>query len=353
MHEIIINLHIHTNYSDGSLPHAEVAKAAIRCGLDAIIITDHNIRPEGLQGYYNEGGKKLLVMIGEEIHNQDRQPQKSHLLAFGADRDLASFASDPQLLIQKVNQSSGISFLAHPYDPAMPAFGEDNISWDDWDVKGYTGIELWNGFSELKIRAHNKWQAVFYAFFPKLIAHQPPLETLKIWNDLLASDKTVVAIGGSDSHAGHYHMGPLHKTIFPYEFHFHAINTHVLLHTPLTGDAEIDSRFIIEALKQGHAFVGYDLPASTRGFQFWVDSNNASCGMGDEIKFQPEMALKIHIPGRAECRLLKDGELIACWKNQTDPNFTLKTAGVYRVECYRHYLGKKRGWIFSNPIYIR
>jgi hypothetical protein len=353
MQEITLNLHIHTNYSDGSLPHAEVAKAAIRCGLDAIMVTDHNIRPEGLQGYYDEGGKKVLVMIGEEIHNQDRQPQKSHLLAFGANRDLASFAADPQLLIQKVNQSDGISFLAHPYDPALPAFGEDNISWDDWDVKGYTGIELWNGFSELKLRAHNKWQAVFYAFFPKLIAHQPPLETLKIWNDLLASGKKVAAVGGSDSHASHYHMGPLHKIIFPYEFHFRAINTHVLLQPSLTGDAEIDSRSIVEALKQGHAFVGYDLPASTRGFQFRVETDNESHGMGDEIKFQSQMSLKIHLPGQAECQLLKDGELLACWKNQTDPDFSVKTAGVYRVECYRRYLGKKRGWIFSNPIYIR
>jgi len=28
-------------------------------------------------------------------------------------------------------------------------------------------------------------------------------------------------------------------------------------------------------------------------------------------------------------------------------------AGVYRVEAYRNYLGLRRGWIFSNPIYVR
>jgi len=26
---------------------------------------------------------------------------------------------------------------------------------------------------------------------------------------------------------------------------------------------------------------------------------------------------------------------------------------VYRVEVFRTYLGKKRGWIYSNPIYLR
>jgi len=353
MQEIVLNLHIHTIYSDGSLPHAEVAKAAIRCGLDAIIITDHNIRPEGLQDYYHDGGKKVLVMIGEEIHNQDRQPQKSHLLAFGANCDLANFAYDPQLLIQKVNQAGGISFLAHPYDPALPAFGEDNISWDDWEVKGYTGIELWNGFSELKVRAHGKWQTVFYAFFPKLIAHQPPLETLKIWNNLLSSGKKVVAIGGSDSHASHYHMGPLHKTIFPYEFHFSAINTHVLLDSTLSGNAENDSRSILDALQKGHCFVGYDLPAPSRGFRFWAENGNNEIKMGDEIRLKSNLNLKIHLPSPAECHLVKDGEITKQWADETEIQFALNKIGVYRVECYRHYLGKERGWIFSNSIYIR
>ena len=27
--------------------------------------------------------------------------------------------------------------------------------------------------------------------------------------------------------------------------------------------------------------------------------------------------------------------------------------GVYRVECYIQYMGAKRAWIFSNPIYLR
>jgi hypothetical protein len=353
MQEIILNLHIHTNYSDGNLPHDEVAKAAIRCGLNAILITDHNVRPEGLQRYIHDDGKKVLVMIGEEIHNQDRQPQKSHLLAFGADRDLASFAYDPQLLIQKVNQAGGISFLAHPYDPALPAFSEDNISWDDWEVKGYTGIELWNGFSELKVHVHNKLQAIFFAFNPQFIAHQPPAQTLKIWDKLLSQGNKVVAIGGSDAHATRHYLGPISRIIFPYEFHFSAINTHVLLDSPLIGNAETDSRSILGALRKGHCFVGYDLPASSRGFRFWTENGKSETKMGDEIKLKRVLNLKIQLPSPAECHLLKDGEMIKQWKGETEIQTALEKTGVYRVECFRNYLGKKRGWIFSNPIYIR
>lgn len=353
MNEITLNLHIHTTFSDGSLPHKQIALAAIHSGLDAILITDHNIHPHGLDGYYHDQGKKVLVMVGEEIHNPDRQPQKSHLLVCGVDRELAEFGENPQVLIDEVNRSRGICFIAHPYDPALPAFHEDNISWDDWDVSGYQGIELWNGFSELKVRAHNKWQAIFLGLFPKLIAHQPPNQTLEIWDRLLATGKKIVAVGGSDSHAGQYHLGPIHKTIFPYEFHFKSINTHILLENPLTGKALLDEKSILTALKQGHCFIAYDLSAPAKGFRFFCQMNGKNLMMGDEGIYHSGMKFTIRLPDRCECILIKDGEITQLWKNQTEIDYAIPHPGVYRIECYRYFLGKKRGWIFSNPIYLR
>ena len=353
MKEIILNLHIHTNFSDGSLPHQEIAKVAMRSGLDAILVTDHNVRPSGLDGYYHDGDKKVLLMVGEEVHNQDRQPQKSHLLVFGINREMAEYGDDPQRLIDAVNQAGGICFIAHPFDPALPSFHEDDISWDDWQVTSYQGIELWNGFSELKVRAKNKWQAVFLGLFPKLIAHQPPFQTLKIWDELLNSGRKIVAVGGSDSHAGNYHIGPIHKIIFPYEFHFHAINSHVFLDSPLSGDAREDALFIQHALAKGHCFVANDMPAASRGFRFFAQKGEQSVMMGEETRFDAGIKLVIRLPFPSECVLLRNGEVLQVWNNQKEIDFDLPSAGVYRVECYRNYLFKKRGWIFSNPIYLR
>jgi len=353
MTEITLNLHIHTNFSDGSLPHKNIARAALHSGLDAILITDHNIRPQGLEGYFQESGKKVLVMIGEEIHNPDRQPQKSHLLVWGTDQDLAEYGEDPQKLIDMVNQCGGMCFLAHPYDPALPAFHEDSISWEDWQVSGYQGIELWNGFSELKVRANNRWQAIFLGLFPKFIAHQPPSQTLKIWDNLLSSGKKVVAVCGSDAHASHYHIGPIQKTIFPYEFHFQAINNHILLETPLNGDAAQDSLTVQKALAHGHCFIAYDLPANSRGFRFLGKVDNQILLMGDEARFKAGLKLEIQLPYAADCRLLKDGQVVQRWKTKTKMEYQPVSQGVYQVECYRQFLGKKRGWIFSNPIYLR
>ena len=84
MHEIVVNLHMHTRYSDGSGTHKDIAAAALKAGVDVVIVTDHNVLVQGFEGYYKEKNKKILMLIGEEVHDQARDPQKNHLLVFGA-----------------------------------------------------------------------------------------------------------------------------------------------------------------------------------------------------------------------------------------------------------------------------
>jgi len=268
MNEVVVNLHMHTRYSDGSGVHKDIVQAAFRAGVDAVIVTDHNILVDGFEGYYKSNNNRVLMMIGEEIHDQDRDPQKNHLLVFGTNRELATLADDPQVLIDAVSQNGGICFLAHPDDPAAPVFKEVDISWADWSVKNYTGIELWNALSELKTVVPSKLHGAFYAFFPALVANRPIAATLEKWDELLSAGRRVVAIGGSDAHALRMHMGPLSRVIFPYEFHFRTVNTHVFTANPLSGDSNTDKQMIYEALREGRCFVGYDLPGSTRGFRF-------------------------------------------------------------------------------------
>jgi hypothetical protein len=352
MEEVVVNLHMHTIYSDGAGVHADLARAALKSGLDAILVSDHNVLVSGVDKYYQNGKKRLLLVVGEEIHDQDRDPQKNHLLVFGADRELATLADDPQTLVNAVRQAGGICFIAHPVDPALPAFGETDISWVSWEVSGITGIELWNGFSELKSVARNKLEGLFYAFFPEAIARGPLQETLHIWDGLHASGQRAVAIGGSDAHAREMSLGPIHKVIFPYEFHFSTVNTHLLVPAPLNGVLNHDRRTILEALAAGHCFVGYDLPAATQGFRFSAQGKNASVLMGDEISAEAPVTLQVKVPIPAEIHLLKDGNVIKSTRGEAMVHVTAET-GTYRVEVLRRYLGKVRGWIFSNPIYIK
>jgi hypothetical protein len=351
-HELVINLHMHTTYSDGSGSHTDLAKAAMRAGLDAIIVTDHNVWVDGLEDYYQSGDKKVLVMVGEEIHDQAREPQKNHLLVFGARRELATLAPIPQELLDGVSKADGLAFFAHPYDPPAPAVGEDDLSWVNWEVSGYTGIELWNGFSEFKNVIKSKLHALYYILNPHRINRNPQPEMLQKWDELLKAGKRVVAIGGSDAHENTRRLGPWKLTIFPYEFHFRTVNTHLLVPQPLSGGLQEDTQMILEALREGHAFVGFDLPAKTRGFRFYAQGKDGTAWMGDEISSQGGVTFQIRLPLRTECRLLKDGVPIKTWTNRDNCTHIATETGVYRVEAYIEYLGLQRGWIFSNPIYV-
>lgn len=352
MHEAVINLHMHTPYSDGFYSHTQIAQAALKSHLDAVIVTDHNVLVRGVERLVQEGERRTLLLIGEEIHDQARQPQKNHLLVLGADQELAQYAPEPQRLIDAARQAGGLTFLAHPVDPAAPAVRQQDISWVDWDVQDFTGIELWNGFSEFKGHLKSLLHALFYIFFPSLIAESPFTEALRLWDTLLARGKPVVAIGGSDAHALPIRVGPLRKTIFPFEYHFRCINTHLLLSRPLSGEFSADRLAIYAALAAGRAFIGYDLPASTRGFRFRAIGKDREAVMGESISVEGGVTFKIRLPFPTECILLKDGKPIKKWYKRDLCTYLASERGVYRVEVYLRFLGKRRGWIFSNPIYV-
>jgi hypothetical protein len=353
MNELIVNLHMHTTYSDGTGTHADIVQAALQTGLDVVITTDHNVLVNGPAGYYQDGDRKVLLLIGEEVHDQTLNPQKNHLLVFGAGREMAGLAEDTQHLVDSIQNAGGLSFIAHPVDPAAPAFGEPDISWENWEVENFNGIELWNAMSEFKSLMKDRVRGVYFGTNPKLVAHGPFPETLKKWDQLLGTGNRVVALGGSDAHAFHASMGPIRKTVFPYEFHFQAVNTHIFTERALSGDFNEDHRMVLDAIGNGHAFVGYDLPAPTRGFRFTAQGKETSAVMGDEIAVNEGVTLQIHLPQRAECHLLKDGEIVKSWRKREICTYISSQAGVYRVEVYLRYYGIRRGWIFSNPIYVR
>jgi hypothetical protein len=274
------------------------------------------------------------------------------LLVFGADKETATLADDPAALIKAIRDAGGLSFIAHPTDPAAPVFRETDIDWVDWSVSDFTGIELWNGLSELKTLVPTKLHGAFYAFFPSLLAHAPMAATLRKWDELLLQAR-VVAVGGSDAHALQMHMGPVSRVIYPYDLHFRAINTHLFVPDGLSGDAAIDRRLIYKALSAGHCFIGYDLHMSTRGFRFTGHGRESAAIMGDEIQARGGVTLQARLPSFGEIRLLRNGKVIRAVKKAQALTYLALEPGAYRIEAYRKYMGRRRGWIFSNPIYVR
>jgi hypothetical protein len=353
MEELISNQHIHTRYSDGASNHAEIAQIALDTGLDVLIVTDHNVLVKGLDRHYTAKGRKLLLLVGEEVHDRLRDKEGNHLLIFGHQLEMTGFANDPRQLIEKATRDGGLTFIAHPDEEAMPSFHEPSYTWDDWDVSGYTGLEIWNGLSELKSVAHSRVEAFFYAYFPEFIATSPHPKTMKKWDDLLNEGRMIVAVGGSDSHALNIRMGPFRRVIFPYHYHFSAVNNHLLVPNGLTGNLDSDRAMVFDALRQGHSFVGYDIPAPTRGFRFIAQGKDKTAIMGDEINLFGSVTLQIRLPFPAEFSLFKNGKVINAPGKRNSFTQVVTEPGIYRVECYIDYLGKRRTWIVSNPIYVR
>ena len=351
MHEVVANIHMHSRFSDGSGTHTEIAEAAIRAGIDVVIVTDHNVLVQGISGYYGEGDRKVLLLTGEEVHDQGRRPQKNHMLVVGAGEEIAHHARDPQRLIDETREAGGHSFLAHPMDLDAPLISGDDISWVDWDIDGYTGLELWNSLIEMKPLLTNWLKAYFYAYFPTYISRGPFPEMVAKWDQLLNAGQPVVALGGSDAHAWPVDMGPIHKKIFPYEFHFGAINDHLLLREPLSGDWQADAALVYEALGAGRVFIGYDLPYPTRDFYFSAESGGQRATMGEEVALAGGAVLRVSTPLCGQLRLLRNGQLLK--EVESDAlRVEVDQPGVYRVEAYQRYRGRQRAWIFSNPIYI-
>ncbi len=351
-HEFAGNLHVHTRYSDGNASHDEVALAGLQAGLDFVVTTDHNIWIEGIDGYRYLGDRRLLLLAGEEVHDRSLHPQRNHLLVYEARRELSTLAGDPQTLLDSVQQSGGLAFLAHPSDQAAPRFRQPALPWTEWNVSGYTGLELWNFMTEFKSRLSSIPQALYYSYRPTDVGRGPAPEVVTRWDQLLGAGKKTFAIGGADAHAIPVRVGPLKRTLFPYAFLFGAVNTHVLTEVPLTGHVEDDRRILMESIRVGRMFIGYDLPASTRGFRFTAGGDGRSAGMGEVIRSRFGVTLQAHLPQRADIRLLRNGNTVKTWQDAQAFVYTTPDPGIYRVEVLIYYKGRTRTWIVSNPIFV-
>ena len=351
-YEYVGNLHIHTPYSDGHGTHDEIALAAIKAELDFVVVTDHNIWVNGMDGYRYLDRHRVLLLTGEELHDRNRIPQKNHLLAYEAQCELAPYADNPQRLIDTIQNEGGLSFIAHPIDPELSRFNEPDLSWVDWEVDGFTGLEIWNFMSEFKSHLRSIPAALFYAYFPSFSSCGPYQEVLDRWDRMLAEGKHIVGIGGADAHAIPYRLGPLTRVIFPYGFLFKTVNTHVLMDEPFSGDVQVDRRRLFHNIRNGHCFIGYDLPQSTRGFRFIAHGDRGDVGMGESIDLTFGITLQVSVPQKSTIRLIREGFLVREWLAADNAVHTVSQPGAYRVEILIEFRGKSRTWILSNPIYV-
>lgn len=331
-------IHIHSNYSDGTLTIPEIANIANDVGLDFIMVSDHmTLEPlhQGLEGFYG----KTAVLIGYEINDAD---DKNHYLAFDLNKTV-----DPNLsakdYVSKVKENNGLGIIAHPDEVRNEMAKYPSYPWTDWTVEGYDGIEIWNHMSQW-MESLSYWNAIKMLFMPRRSLKGPTERILKRWDEVNQHRK-VTGVGSIDVHAYPYRIGPLRITIFPYKVQFKSIRTHILIPEPVPDDYGSLKKSIYDSLKSCRVFISNYRWGDADGFKFIVTNDHGTASIGDELPLDDNTEVDVILPSTASLRLICNNSCIYSGK---DNQFKIKLTkpGLYRVEVYVN----KKGWIFSNHL---
>ena len=231
----------------------------------------------------------------------------------------------------------------------------------NWQPVSFTGIEVFNVYTNAQ--QINPVVAFFDVLwsrrsYPDLIFalyYQRPHENLRLWDQKLVHS---TATAGNDAHAniGLSLRDSSGKTLVgiqldPYEVSFRLVRMHVLIDR----NEPLNEENLLEALRVGHCFIGFDFLGDTSGFSFTAESRGEQKIQGDDIALSADTRLKVRTPVSSQIRLFKDGNVISDETGVTSKDLPVTERGVYRVEIYLPQLGKLaagKPWIISNSIWV-
>ncbi|HSA06627.1 MAG TPA: PHP domain-containing protein [Candidatus Gastranaerophilales bacterium] len=328
--------HIHTKYSDGTGTIPQIAKDAKKAGLDWIIITDHN-NLAGLKNNEEGWHDGLAVIVCEEITPDNG----NHYLALDIKQEIPPSAN-PQEYINAVNDQGGFGFVAHPDESRSRKNNRRPLRWDDWNLRGFHGIEIWNYLSDWTDN-YNKNFSLYHILVKNRILKGPSKNILKWWDDVNNETATIVpAVGSLDTHAFDFKF----VKIFPYFDNFKTITNYLFLEEKLSSDFNEAKKQILNGLKNGNnMIVNRFWNKKNDEFCFKIITKNQEVFSGEKIYHDENSRLIIKLPEKAKIKLLLDGKIVL----EKETNFLeIKdlSVGKYRFEAYL----KNKPWIFSNPI---
>jgi hypothetical protein len=309
---------------------------------------------------------------------------KDGIMPFGVTSGVVlSNQTDSATLARQISENGGLMFYAHPEEPR------------DWDCPELVGMEIYNIHTDFK-----RSSARLRALVPDLLVNQgrypehvfrtifvPPADFLRRWDELNRT-RHITGIAGNDCHQnvgvrGIYTtsdtirvedtspkvlkkfklnwftrplarlcFGPLtpnrrlfHIQLDPYERSARFVNTHVLARS-------LSEPTILDGLRSGRVFIGFDMIASSTGFQWFAADGTNHTVMGETAVFSPATRLGVKSPLLGRFTIIKDG--IAVHQEEGRAlNWTPPGPGKYRVEADLKVLDKWVPWVYANPIELR
>ena len=384
-------LHAHAEdsaHTGGTRP--ELLAAAKRVGVKIIMLTDH-VRPP--KDFINESWRGLrdgvLFIPGAESEGFLVYPQRSIIQAH-INKSFKSRDEYIRLVKEPVGKDRGDIFLSHVEEKG------------DWDTSQLDGLEIYNIHSDLLDEAEFvRWlQGAFtnpdrlkqletgLAQFPAEVfgALQDYLPTVIAKWDRDLPSHPLTGVAANDCHHNQVFTvkavadDAIEVTAFPdpprkvtasqapriadmlkdrktgdviskldfdsYERSLTFVATHILL-------KDLNEVSVRQALRQGHAFVAHDWLCDSTGFAFIAERSGKRIGvMGDEVKLETGLKLRLAAPAAGTIKLFRNGQIIQ-EANADRLDFTVAEAGAYRAEIWLTLDGEDRPWIYSNAIRVR
>ena len=344
-------IHVHTSlggHSTGTFE--ELVEGAGKNALDFVVMTEH------VEKYYDTSAMTLqnvhngvLFINGNELST--KSDDRFLLVPGSPDANLAHL-SDTRALLEKAHSNDQLAFVSYP---------EKFKSWET-EIDGVEVFSLHTNAKQMN-PALFLFDAIWsYYSYPELTFAnyfvRPDANLQKF--DEVSAQKKISLFGGSDAHSnlGFHLFGDdagnkiINLKFDRYETIFRLVRQHVLIEK----DKEFNRENLLDALKKGHSFIGFDVLSDSSGFTFAAENGAENKIVGDEISLQNGVKLKANAPQAARFVIFKNGAKIFEESGVTEIAFDAKETGAYRVEVYLDALGEpfnQMPWIISNPIFVR
>ncbi|MCP5050973.1 MAG: hypothetical protein GY940_27665, partial [bacterium] len=348
--------HVHSLYSDGKGRVDEIAKAAETVGLDFVILTDHgrpNIKSVESTGWFNN-----VLMIGAS----ELSLNCGHLAAAGFKEPGYIYPPEPQETINEIvrDNKNGVCFVSHPFD--------SRITWTDWDIDGFTGLEVFSSYTEA--RRAGIFKALQFPFkylidskYALLNTMKYPTDNLKKWDALNRNANKRIQFFGIyavDAHAKIKIFKGFQLNFPTYESMFEIMTVYVRTGGEFDRgkDAETAMDSVTAALRAGRFFNVMEAIAPANGFDaFFVEEESKKRVLMGGVSEEKKGTIVVTLPFEFETvvRVIKDGMEYEQITNNTIRSLEIrvKEPGVYRLELFaRGNTFDDLPWILTNPFFV-
>jgi len=288
-------IHVHSSRSDGRGTPDEIAQAAAQAGLKFVVITDHGDGTRTPEPPVYRSG--VLCLDAVEISTFG-----GHYIALDMPASPYPLGGEARDVVEDVKRLGGFGIAAHPDSP------KDELRWRDW-LAPFDAIEVVNLDTAWRQRAaETSWRQRFDLGARLLSYPIRPAESIAaliqpstIWDRwaALAKRRHLVTLAGADAHArvGWRKSEPASADVSAplpsYLTSFETLSVHLRTERALTGDAAVDARMIVRAIRAGHAYSVIDGAASPPSFDFTATNDHGTVHAGDELSAAGPLALRV------------------------------------------------------------